>query len=451
MGSTMSKVAALVPLKVTSRRLPGKNLLSLADKPLFQHILDTIRLSKRIEKTYVYCSRSFPTHLLPDDVYILGRPLILDSDNVEANELFRYAVERIDSQYILLAHATSPFTTIQSIDRVLDAVLNDGYTTSFTATSHKAYAWYKGEPLNYSMGAVVQTQDIEPVTIENSGLYLFPKSMYLARNARIAQEDTKIVAVSSYEAIDIDEPEDYALASLIARNREQLHKRLDQRHVQQTTNHTKTKALIFDFDGVILDSVHVMERCWIAALQSNNIALSDYTFEAYKQHIGFSFMDILSRLGIVDPGLMEALYESYFEKASELVDQSDFFPDVLDAVRFASEKFPCALFTSKKRSVVQLLLDRHRIKDIFSEIVCQDDLPINCTKPSPYGLIKIALSLGISPLECLYLGDTPVDQKCARAAGAEYVHCAWGLGGLLMGGQYQLLRTTDMPALINEL
>ena len=50
------KVVAFVPIRLNSKRVVGKNLKMLGDKPLLQYILETLVTVPQIDEVYVYCS-----------------------------------------------------------------------------------------------------------------------------------------------------------------------------------------------------------------------------------------------------------------------------------------------------------------------------------------------------------------------------------------------------------
>jgi len=77
----------------------------------------------------------------------------------------------------------------------------------------QTFCWYKEKPLNYQLDDVIRTQDIEPIFVETSGFYIFPKKL-LKENRRIGKKPW-MQEVGSHEAIDIDEEEDYELAKQI--------------------------------------------------------------------------------------------------------------------------------------------------------------------------------------------------------------------------------------------
>lgn len=210
----MESIVALVPLKLKSRRLPNKNFLRLGDRPLSYHIFKTLTELDVIEKVCCYTSQPQVLGLLPKDVELLMRPKRLDGDGVKANELFKYAVENIDADIVVICHATGPFVKKESIAKGIDAVLSGKYDCAFSVQRNQTYSWFDGVPLNYDPNDMAQTQDVKPVYVETSGFYIFRKSDYLRNHTRIGSSPF-LVEVDFKEAVDVDDPSDFSLATLL--------------------------------------------------------------------------------------------------------------------------------------------------------------------------------------------------------------------------------------------
>ena len=74
------KAVAFVPIRLNSKRVVGKNLKLLGDKPLLQYILETLVKVPQLSDIYVYCSQESIIPYLPKGVKFLKRDTSLDSD-----------------------------------------------------------------------------------------------------------------------------------------------------------------------------------------------------------------------------------------------------------------------------------------------------------------------------------------------------------------------------------
>src|SRR6056297_3530242 len=127
-----SEVAAIVPIKIESRRLPNKNFLNLANRPLSDYIFRTLLESDSIGAIYAFSSNPDIVRLLPTGVHWLPRSPHLDGDVVEANELFLQAIERVEASIVLLAQIPGPFISTQTIDECVSAVASGNFDSSLT-------------------------------------------------------------------------------------------------------------------------------------------------------------------------------------------------------------------------------------------------------------------------------------------------------------------------------
>jgi CMP-N-acetylneuraminic acid synthetase len=209
------KVVALVPVKLHSQRVPGKNAKELGGHPLCWHVCNTLLNVSDIDEVCVYCSSEDVVPLLPERARWVQRPEYLDHDEVKGAQIYRSFLDKVDADVYVLAHTTSPFLREESVREGLRAILDQGCDSAFTARRFQTFAWYDGKPLNYELEDVPRTQDMKPVWVETSGFYMFRREVFAEHGRRIGMKP-HVVEVGDIEAIDIDEPEDFEFASLVA-------------------------------------------------------------------------------------------------------------------------------------------------------------------------------------------------------------------------------------------
>lgn len=205
------KTVAFVPIKLNSQRLPNKNILDIAGKPLCWHICQSLVNVKGIDEIYVYCSNENVKQYIPKEVRFKEREKWLDGDLVKGFDIYSKFTEEVEADIYILAHTTSPFIKSTSIENALDKIKNHGYDSAFSAEKIQTFAWYKDKPINYDLNDVPRTQDMEPLWVETSGFYMFNKDIFTTYKRRIGF-NPYIQEVTGIEAIDIDEKKDYDLA-----------------------------------------------------------------------------------------------------------------------------------------------------------------------------------------------------------------------------------------------
>ena len=208
------KTVAFVPIRLNSKRVAGKNLKMLGDKPLLCYILDTLVKVERIDEVYVYCSSEEIVSYLPEGVRFLKRPEFLDRDETLGKEIYEEFTKTIDADVYILAHTTSPFMKVETVENALSKILDEDYDSAFSAERVQTFVWYQGKTLNYDLKEIPRTQTIEPVFVETSAFFMFKRDVWKIHKQRIGFKPY-IAEVDKIEGVDIDWPEDFAFAEKI--------------------------------------------------------------------------------------------------------------------------------------------------------------------------------------------------------------------------------------------
>lgn len=209
------KTVALIPIKLNSQRLPHKNILPIAGKPLCWHLCNTLNQVQNIDEVYAYCSDEAVKQYIPKETIFKKRDARLDGDLVKGFDIYRSFIEEVEADIYVLAHTTSPFIKQSSVENALNQVLSGAYDSAFSAERIQTFAWYQGHPINYDLNDVPRTQDMEPIWVETSAFFMFRKEIFTEHSRRIGFKPY-IQEVSGIEAVDIDEPKDYELACKLA-------------------------------------------------------------------------------------------------------------------------------------------------------------------------------------------------------------------------------------------
>lgn len=209
------KIVAVVPMKLTNRRLPQKNTKPFTNgSPLCHYILSTLLGISTISEVYVYCSDPDIQNYIPNGAKYLKRAQSLDTDQTKINEILYCFAQDIKADIYVMTHTTAPFVRSQSIQKAIDAVLNENYDSSFAAKRLQDFLWKDGEPFNYHLDDIPRTQDLPILYQETSGFYVYKRNVITQMKRRIGK-NPKLIEVSEIESIDIDEHEDFVIADAI--------------------------------------------------------------------------------------------------------------------------------------------------------------------------------------------------------------------------------------------
>lgn len=209
------KVAAFVPIKLNSERLPLKNIKPFKNgKPLISYILNTLTNVKNIDEIYVYCSDERIKDYLPEGIKFLKRDPYYDLSTTKFNEVLSSFAELVEADIYVLTHATAPFISEASIEKSIDAVASGRFGSSHSVVKIQEFLWKDGKPLNYSLSNIPRTQDLPDIYAETCGLYVYPSELILKFNRRIS-DNPYLVEVSKIEACDINDEYDFIIAESI--------------------------------------------------------------------------------------------------------------------------------------------------------------------------------------------------------------------------------------------
>jgi CMP-N-acetylneuraminic acid synthetase len=208
------KTVAFVPIRLNSKRVVGKNLKMLGNKPLMCYILETLSKVKGVDDVYCYCSNEAVLEYLPQRVKFLKRPEFLDRDETLGKEIYEEFTKAIDADVYILAHTTSPFVRKETIEDALNKVKGGDYDSAFSAEKKQTFAWFKGKTLNYDLKEIPRTQTIEPVYVETSAFFIFKREVWKKHKQRIGFKPYMSL-VDKIEGVDIDWPEDFEFAEKI--------------------------------------------------------------------------------------------------------------------------------------------------------------------------------------------------------------------------------------------
>lgn len=180
------------------------------------------------------------------------------------------------------------------------------------------------------------------------------------------------------------------------------------------------RALLFDMDGVLVDSRRNMELSWSSVRDKFPHAPP---FEDYFAHIGKSFPDILTSIGMSEErGTIESTYKTASIMNMREVKFFDGIDEMLEEI--SRRGILMGVVTSKDSYRTEKILNG-RMK-MFSSIQCPNGRMRG--KPAPDYLLVAMAQIGVDPKDAAYVGDMAVDMEAAERAGCWYGHAGWGYG-----------------------
>ena len=217
------RIAALVPMRHHSQRVPGKNFRMLAGRPLYMYIIETLSACPEINEIVVDTDSPVIIAGLQHDfpqVTIIERPGSLRPDETSMNEVLAYDVGQVGADFYLQTHSTNPLLRAENISRAIQALTASfpAYDSLFSVTRWQTRLYDQlGRAINHNPAILLQTQELPPVYEENSCLYIFTSQILLARRHRIGDRPL-LFEINPAEAWDIDEELDFAIVDFLISN-----------------------------------------------------------------------------------------------------------------------------------------------------------------------------------------------------------------------------------------
>jgi len=212
------KKVAIIPIKQSSERVPGKNFRFVGGKPLYRHLLDNLQYCN-FDKVYID-SDSDELEEYCDHIgysFIKRKPeLALATSN--GNDLLNYHREIIDADLYFQLFVTSPLLKVETINKCIELLSTKKNKDSIlTVKSHYSWYWFDGKPINYDPCILPRSQDAKPVVVETTGLYGIKKNALDKKRARIGVAPI-FYEVSDPEAIDLDNESDFDYLNYYVQN-----------------------------------------------------------------------------------------------------------------------------------------------------------------------------------------------------------------------------------------
>lgn len=219
------KILALIPARGGSKRLPGKNIRMLGDKPLINWSVDVCRGVNYITDVMVSTDDEAIRQVALEAGATVPwlRPTELSTDMVPSIEVALHAVSWYESAHgkldgVMLLQPTSPYRTKATIERGIEIFIQNGFKPVVAlspASSHPMWCFSiehgKLVPMSPE-GLHIRSQDLPEAYVVNGSFYLTTPDHLRSNHSFYGADMTPLIIESPVESLDIDTEFDWRVA-----------------------------------------------------------------------------------------------------------------------------------------------------------------------------------------------------------------------------------------------
>ncbi|QEM12000.1 cytidylyltransferase domain-containing protein [Mucilaginibacter rubeus] len=217
------KLTAIIPMRHSSERVPGKNYRDFAGKPLFHYVVEAMLNCPLVDKVVIdtdspiiieQSAKAFP------QVLVLERPEHLRDGSIPMNDVLLNTINQVPSEFYLQTHSTNPILSTKTITEGIQKFfsLYPMYDSLFSVTRKQVRYWDPlARPINHNPNILLRTQDLPPIYEENSCMYLFTKEILERKHNRIGDRPF-LFDMPEVESQDIDVELNFIMAELLYKN-----------------------------------------------------------------------------------------------------------------------------------------------------------------------------------------------------------------------------------------
>jgi HAD superfamily hydrolase (TIGR01509 family) len=176
------------------------------------------------------------------------------------------------------------------------------------------------------------------------------------------------------------------------------------------------RAVIFDLDGVLLDSEPLWWRAGVAALRTVGVHLNDNHFaETMGLRTDTAINHWFMRYPWAGKSCREVEHEVQVRVLELIQGEAQPLPGVHTLIRFLSEQFiPIGLCSSSPYSVINAVLDKLNLREYFRVVYSAEDEPLG--KPHPGAYLSCASRMQVAAQRCIAFEDSLAGAVAAKSA-----------------------------------
>ena len=186
----------------------------------------------------------------------------------------------------------------------------------------------------------------------------------------------------------------------------------------------KFSAVLFDFDGTLVETHDYILGAYNHALTSNGKPAVDMAF--LSKWAGVPLEGVFRGIGFSEKEV-ESVTQSFYEFQKANLQLVKAFPESKAVLQELEKRgIKVGIVTARKTRSTKMMLTHTGLGEFVKELIAPDNFSKN--KPEPEPFLECARLLGVTAKECLVVGDGCADIKGGRAAGMKTALAGYGYG-----------------------
>ncbi|MBI5788350.1 MAG: acylneuraminate cytidylyltransferase family protein [Candidatus Schekmanbacteria bacterium] len=223
------RIAAVIPARGGSKRIPGKNILSLRGKPLIAHSIEQARKSQLVNRVIVSTDDAEISQVSKQyGAEVIQRSRDLSTDTATSESALLHVLEYLETQenylpdLLVFLQCTSPMRKDDDIDNAIRIMIEEKADTLFSAFRFNKYIWTMKNgvvnPINYDYQNRWREQDFPVQYQENGSIYVVKPAILKENNNRLGGK-IAVYEMDYLNSFQLDSYEDIKLFEFLMTNK----------------------------------------------------------------------------------------------------------------------------------------------------------------------------------------------------------------------------------------
>lgn len=211
------KLVAMIPARLGSKRIPKKNIRYLYDKPLIQYAIDLAKQSDAFDSIWVNTESEELGKIVESmGVSFHRRPAELAIDTATNRDFTYEFLKKHDCDYVVMVNSTSPALRKETMDKFIRFIQENDFDTILSVEDIQTVSYFRGEPVNFNPGEMIQSQRLEPIRGVAWALTAWRREHFIrlqeSGECPVFAGKVGLFTIPKDESVDLDNEEDWNIA-----------------------------------------------------------------------------------------------------------------------------------------------------------------------------------------------------------------------------------------------